>query len=222
MRKWIAVGVALILTLGAGVYALADSTNVSASTEKTVSPDSRRILIAYFSRAGNITTTENVDATSSASINLINGEYVGNTELLARWIQEQVGGDLFLITTAEPYSPVYDETVEVGEAQNQEDIHPALSSHVENMDEYDLIFLGYPVWNYDAPVAIDSFLEAYDLSGKTVIPFSTSGGSDVSAGFETIERYQPDITLLEGITVSHRSVLDARDQVNAWLAGLGF
>jgi flavodoxin len=104
------------------------------------------ILIAYFSRAGNIDMSGRVDAISAASVNLLNGKYVGNAELMAKWIQEEVGGDLFLIQTEEPYSADYDETVARGERENRRNIHPALSSHVANMQSYNVIFLGYPIF----------------------------------------------------------------------------
>jgi flavodoxin len=179
------------------------------------------ILVAYFSRAGNIDLSSGVDATSSASVNLLNGKYVGNAELIAQWIQEEVGGDLFLIQTEEPYSADYDETVERGENENRNDIHPALISRVTNMEDYNIVFLGYPIWAYDIPVALYSFLEEYDLSGKTIIPFCTSGATSISGTIETIKRMEPEAKVLEGITVNHNQVLGSKTSVISWLKRIG-
>jgi flavodoxin len=190
-----------------------------AKTDKKGIGDS--ILIAYFSRAGNIDLSGEVDATSAASVNLLNGKYVGNAELMAQWIQEEVGGDLFLIQTKEPYSTDYDETVKRGEDENRRNIHPALSSHVENMQGYNVIFLGYPIWAYDLPVALYTFLEEYDLSGKTIIPFCTSGATSISRTIETIKRLEPRARILEGITVNHNQVLDSKKSVISWLKRIG-
>ncbi|MHB9292829.1 hypothetical protein Holit_01940 [Hollandina sp. SP2] len=176
------------------------------------------ILIAYFSRAANIDLSNGVDAKSSASVNLLNGKYA---ELIAQWIQEEVGGDLFLIQTEEPYSADYDETVERGENEHRSNIHPALIYHVANMKDYNIVFLGYPIWAYDLPVALYSFLEEYDLSGKTIIPFCTSGATRISGTIETIKRMEPEAKVLEGITVNHNQVLGSKTSVISWLKRIG-
>ncbi|MCQ4636509.1 flavodoxin [Anaerovorax odorimutans] len=180
------------------------------------------VLIAYFTRAGNIEETGDVDATTSASINLRDGKYVGNTELLARWIQEEVGGELSLIQVAEPYSADYDQTVERGQQEKDENARPKLASKVENMESYDTVFLGFPNWWYDMPMAVYSFLEEYDLSGKTVIPFCTSGGSGFSDTLDTIEDLEPNIKLMKGLEIPGDDAPQSQDSVNEWLRELGF
>jgi flavodoxin len=179
-------------------------------------------LIVYFSRVGNTDLSGDVDAISSASINLRNGEYVGNTELIARWIQDEVGGDMFLIQTEKPYPLNYDETVKRGEGENEDSVHPPLASNVENLDDYDTVFLGYPVWAYDIPMPVYSFLDEHDLSGKTVVPFGSSGATSISRVAEAISEIYPDATVLEGITVNHNQVLDAQPAIVEWLTKLGF
>lgn len=180
------------------------------------------ILIAYFGRVGNTDFPPGLDTVTSASVIAHEGRYFGNTELVARWIQAQVGGELFLIQTSEPYSPDYRATVERGERENREKIRPPLSSRVDAMEKYDVIFLGYPAWAYDIPMPVHSFLAGYDLSGKTIIPFCTSGGSSVNQTAGTIGRLQPGAKLRDGITVSHGRILNSRDSVVEWLKKLGF
>ena len=210
----------LPLLLAAIVLALSATGNASAADSPRQNGNS--ILIAYFGRVGNTNLPPGLDTVTSASVIAHDGRYYGNTELVARWIQAHVGGDLFLIQTSELYSPDYRATVERGERENREKTRPPLGSHVEGMEKYDIIFLGYPAWAYDIPMPLYSFLEEYDLSGKTVIPFCTSGGSSVSQTARTIGQLQPRAKLREGITVSHGRILNSRDSVIDWLKKLGF
>lgn len=182
--------------------------------------DGSNILIAYFSRVGNTDFDEDVDASSSASIQLENGEIAGNMELVAGMIQENVGGDMFLIETADTYPADYDEVLDVAQAEGNEDARPELASHVTNMDGYDVVFLGYPNWWGDCPMAVFSFLEEYDFSGKTVIPFCTSGGSGLSGTVSTIRSMLPGATVLDGFATGDSGVIGAGTAVAEWVSGL--
>ena len=94
---------------------------------------------------------------------------------------------------------------------------------IENFDSYDTVFLGYPNWNADLPMPLYTFLESYDFSGKTIIPFTTHGGSGFSGTIRTIESLQPDADVIEdGLSISRRNVPDAQQEVADWTAGLGF
>jgi flavodoxin len=181
------------------------------------------ILVAYFTRAQNIQqSTANVDATSQASVNLVNGKYAGNTELLAEWIQQEVGGDLFSIKTVTQYSADYDTSVNQGQKENREKARPALASRVSNMEKYDIVFVGFPNWWYDMPMAVYTFLDTYDLSGKTIVPFSTSGGSGFSGSIKTIQGLEPKAIVREGLTVRDSQSLQGKQAVKSWLEKLGF
>jgi len=181
------------------------------------------ILIAYFSRAQNIRqSTASIDAISHASVNLVNGKYAGNTELLAEWIQQEVGGDLFAIKTVTPYPIDFDTSVTQGQKENREKARPALATGVQNMGKYDIVFVGFPNWWYDMPMAMYTFLEAYDLSGKTIIPFCTSGGSGFSGSIKTIRDLEPKAMLRDGLTIRDSQSLQGKQTVKNWLAKLGF
>lgn len=94
---------------------------------------------------------------------------------------------------------------------------------IENFDSYDTVFLGYPNWNADLPMPLYTFLESYDFSGKTIIPFTTHGGSGFSGTIRTIESLQPDADVIEdGLSISRRDVPDAQQEVADWTADLGF
>lgn len=109
-------------------------------------------------------------------------------------------------------------------AEEQDDnARPELTSHIENLDEYDTIFIGYPNWWYDMPMVMYSFFEEYDFSGKTIIPFNVHNGSRFSSTIETIQEMEPDATVItDGFTVSERDVTDIAGGVADWLQEIGY
>lgn len=175
------------------------------------------ILIAYFSYGENTELPENIDASSSASIQIWNGTTTGNTGILAHMIEEATGGEIFSIKTVNKYPPNYDETVKQGQEENKNNIRPELATHIESLDDYDTIFLGFPNWWYDMPMAMYSFLDEYDFGDKTIIPFCTSGGSGFSDTIQTIKTAEPNVAVLEGISIGASSATDAQKQVTEWL-----
>lgn len=180
-----------------------------------------RILIAYFSRVGNTGFPADADASSSASVVASEDGLQGNVEVLARMIQAEVDGDLFLIETENPYPIGYDETIDVGRQEQRDNARPALASRIDDPDQYDTVFLGYPNWWGDMPMAVYSFLDEYDLSGKTIIPFVSHGGSGFSGTQSAIAELEPGAAVLEGLSVNGDDVADAQEDVTAWLDGLG-
>ena len=169
------------------------------------------ILIAYFTGADNM-PQEGLDAVSSASVKEVDGELVGNTEIVAMRIQEYVQGDLFSIRTNRLYSQNYPLSTIQAWGEQTLNVKPRLVSRVENFDEYDVIFLGYPAWWMDVPIAIESFLGEYDFTGKTVIPFTTHYSSGLGNTVEKIQGLIPDAEVLPGISVQE-TALD-RDRLN--------
>ena len=149
------------------VDSLETSQNINALN---ISNTQNKILIAYFTWSDN-TIVENpdsidVDAETSASV-----LSPGNAELIANWIAETTGGDLFSIKTQNKYSSDYDECLNQARRERDNNERPALVGRLNNIDDYDVIFLGFPNWWYTCPMAVFTFVESYDLSGKTIIPF---------------------------------------------------
>ena len=181
-----------------------------------------KTLIAYFSRVGNTDFPAGADVTASASLIVKDGGLYGNTQYIATMIQRATGGDLFLIETEEKYPADYDATGRQGAKESKEKSRPELASHIENINEYDTVYLGFPNWYYGMPMAVYSFLEEYDLSGKTIIPFVTSGGSGFSDTIPEIQSIQPDATVLsEGFKVTHSKVSDVTfEDVEEWINSL--
>ena len=197
MKKILIVLIALILIL----Y----------SIPGTAEDNPSRILIVYFSRAG-----------ENYNVGMIEK---GNTEKLAEIIAEQTGGDLFKIETVIPYPESYDETLDIATREYQNDERPELTSQVENWEDYDIIFLGYPIWWAGMPMALHTFMESYEWQGKTVIPFNTHEGSGQAGTQQEIEDKLSDATVLQGLAVrGSKAQNDAEGtaaDVDAWLKELG-
>lgn len=179
-----------------------------------------KILIAYFSRWGNTEYPNNVDASTSASI-VIDGERFGTTEYVARMIQETVGGDIHLIETATPYTADFDELRDVNHNEMSNNTLPELKESNLDIVKYDTVFIGYPVWATDVPQAVISFLNQYDLSGKTVIPFCTHDGYGASSSYSTIRDASKAEKTLDGLAIEAKDVPGAKDTVTSWLDSIG-
>ena len=165
---------------------------------------------------GDVLFTVDVDATTSASVLA-----PGNAAKLASWIQQEGGGDLHSIVVEEPYSSDYDECLDRAADEKADNARPALASHVDNMEDYDIVFLGFPNWWYTLPMPVLTFVEEYDWSGKTVVPFVTHGTGGLSGTIRDLTAALPeDVTILEPIGVYRPEVDDSQTAVQAWIAGL--
>lgn len=177
------------------------------------------ILIAYFTAAEN----SGVDAIASASYSMIDGQAVGRIRAVADMIQDKVGGELFSIQTSVVYPADGAELIDYAAEEQANNARPELITHIENLDQYDTIFIGYPNWWGDMPQVLYSFFDEYDFSGKTIIPFNVHNGSRFSRTIQTIEELEPGTTVIEdGFTVSEQTVADAASDVAAWLEELGY
>lgn len=177
-------------------------------------------MIAYFSVPEDVDTT-GVDAVASASIVVSEGEKLGNTQYVAELIQDSIGGDLFRIETVAPYPLDHEPLVDQASEEKAEAVRPELSTQVEDFEQYDIILLGHPNWWADLPMPVYSFLESYDFSSKTIIPFITHGGSRASRTVETIAELQPDASVYDNaLVLSRNDVASSTDDVTAWITNI--
>lgn len=162
--------------------------------------------------------TDNLD-TSDMNILIAYYSYSGNTEGMAQEIQNQVGGDLFQIERATDYNDLYTEAEE--EINNGD--RPGLASSVDNMDQYDVIFIGYPIWWDMPPAMINSFLESYDLTNKVVIPFCTSSSDGIENSMNSIRSSANGAAFLDGLRLSGGSASSesGQEEIRNWLNNLG-
>lgn len=168
----------------------------------------------HYESVGDAAEYDGVDATTSASLLV-----PGNVARIAGWIQQEIGGDLFSIQTEEPYSSDYDECMERASDEKAQNARPALATHVENMEQYDTVYIGYPNWWYSCPMALLSFLEEYDLSGKHIVLFCSHGTGGLSGSVEDIKAVLPeDCTVEENVLGVYRpEVPNSQNAVLEWL-----
>lgn len=164
-------------------------------------------LVAYFSRAG-----------ENYGVGVIEK---GNTEIIAEMIAEKTDGKLFQIQPVNAYPETYDACTEVAQQERREGARPELAESVEDWESYDVIYLGYPIWWGDMPMAVYTFLESYDFAGKTVIPFCTHGGSGLSGTVQSIQTICAGAEVKDGLAVMGTTAQNDRDeaqkQVEAFL-----
>lgn len=241
MKKWIAILLAsaiLLTAAGCGKSAEHPTSNISQppasqpepeapadpAAEVISTPDSEpgssSILIAYFTWADNTVVEDpsaiDVDATTSASVLT-----PGNAAKIAGWIQQEVGGDLFSIVVEDLYSSDYDECLDRAADEKADNARPALINHVGNMEDYDIVFIGFPNWWYTLPMAVLSFVDEYDFSGKTIVPFCTHGTGGLSSTIRDLTAALPnDVTILDPIGVYRPDVDSSQPAVQEWIAGL--
>lgn len=165
-----------------------------------------RGLIAYFSRTGK---------------NYVNGKImnlsVGNTSVIAGKIKDITGADLFEIQTVKKYPDDYTEATEVSREEQRNNARPEIKGTVKDVTDYEIIYLGYPNWWGTMPMALCTFLESCDLSGKTIAPFCTHEGSGLGRSINDIRRLCPDSIVLKGLAIRGSLVSGADREVEDWL-----
>lgn len=200
-KRLIMIVVAILLVIAAAAICFrmfgGSHTGIDNNPESKLSEDSN-VLVAYFS-------------------------WSGNGQQMARWISEETGGDLFRIVPAEAYGEDFDSCADRAKNELDNGIRPELSEHIdkEAMARYDVIYIGFPVWWYDLPMPVWSFLEEYDLSGKTVIPFFSHNGSSNGAGSvgRVSELAKGAKILTEDVlSIPGRSVSGSEKEVKEWAA----
>lgn len=194
------------------------------STEEKSEPDQRdqaenneqgKILIAYFSWADNA-LPDDIDAMTSASVTV-----PGNVAQLAAWIGEETGGELFSIQVEEPYPCDWDNCLERANKEKTEDIHPTLKANVENLEDYNTVYLGFPNWWYSCPMAIFSFLDENDLSGKQVYLFCSHGTGGLAGSVRDISAALPDADISDNVfDVAQEDAASAKVEILGWLESI--
>lgn len=187
-----------------------DTDRTADETENTEVSTNNNILIAYFT----VPETDGVDTVTNASHVSTDNGVVGNTEFIAMKIQKNLGGDLFAIETVQEYPESHDSLLDFAYNGNSDDARPELSTHIEILDDYDYIFVGFPNWNADLPMPLYTFFEEYDFWGKIIIPFVTHGSSSFSGMIDTIQELKPDATVIEaGLSISRNHVANTQADV---------
>ena len=199
-----------LLVVAAGLFAFMPGSAAQPSRDLPSAAAGHRILIAYFSRTGS---------------NYVSGDIVdlpvGNTAAVAQLIHEKLGADLFEIKTVKAYPADYHETTELAKAEKNSSARPAIVGSVDDMAQYDTIILGFPNWWGTMPMAVLSFLEQYDLSGKSILPLCTHEGSGMGSSVRDLKKALPASVIKNGLPIKGSRVYkkDAAiaGEVEAWL-----
>lgn len=154
-----------------------------------------KVLVAYFSRTG-------------------------TTEQVAETLAQQTGGDLFAIEPQAPYPSAYEDVLQQARQELDRDARPALAGRVEDMEQYDVILLGFPIWHGNTPMVVRTFLESYDFAGKTIAPFATSGSSGIGPAVEAIRALCPGAELAEGLCITSATLDQGESLAARWVEGL--
>lgn len=197
----------LMFTVVGCTHQTAPSDTAPASNTTADKTSDKKVLIAYFSRADENYGVGYVEK--------------GNTAHLAEIIAEETGGTLFEIKSTTPYPKSYKECGEFAKKERDANARPALTATVDNFDEYDVIYLGYPIWWHDLPMPVYTFLESYNFTGKTIIPFCTHAGSGLDGTDNQIRSTAPNATVGKPLvmygTTAQNEPRTARHQVVEWL-----
>lgn len=181
--------------------------------------DAGDVLVVYFSMPETDDPQQMTTEEANSTV-VIDGQVLGNTQYMAQVIQQATGADLFRIEPAEPYPTDHETLVALAADEQEQNARPAIQGQVEDLEAYDRIYIGYPIWWGDMPMILYTFFDQYDLSGKTIVPFGTHGGSGFAGTPDTIEQLEPQATVLEGLTISRDQIQDAEQQIVDWVNGL--
>ncbi|WP_446046479.1 flavodoxin [Streptomyces olivaceus] len=189
----------------------APSTATEAATRSaTSSPESRRVLLAYFSRPG-----ENYYYGNRRNLK------VGNTEVLASMIAERVTCDVHRIEASNPYPESYDETVARNVREQEDDARPEIANPLDTIARYDTVLLASPIWNVRAPMIMTTFTEGLDFRDTTVVPITTYAMSGLGTTERDYRASCPGATTAAGLAVQGEEVRDSGEQIDAWIRRLG-
>ncbi len=222
---------ALALVIMTGIFLSAcgctdnDTTNVDVNSTQTETKNNSPNVTAPEKTSSPNTETESENDTQMDSVPkkilVAYFSHSGNTRVIANQIHENVGGDIFEIVTVDPYPTEYNAVVDQAKQEQEDNYRPELATGVENMSSYDVVFIGYPNWWGTMPMPVFSFLEEYNFSGKTIIPFCTHEGSGLGKSVEDITKICPQSTIQKGLAIRGSSVETAQDDVSEWLHEIG-
>lgn len=204
----------LILCLSA---CAGNSKTADTPSSDVVPKSTGKAIVVYFSRVGNTDFPDDIDVVSSATLNDVNGELKGNAQLMAEWIADEAGCETFEIVTQDSYPADYNQTIDLAKEEQNNDHRPLLKNKLEKADEYDTVYLVFPNWWADLPMAVYAFLDQYDLSGTTINVFVTHEGSRFSSTIDTIRELEPGATVTQALDVRGGSVINEENTIREWV-----
>ncbi len=215
MKKVVALILALIF-----VFSLAACGGTSGGSESESATEAKASTVE--SKTNDTTNGNNTSKDSKTLI--VYFSWSNNTDKMANYIHDRIGGDMERIEPVDAYPEDYNETADKAKAERDNGARPKFKELQFNPEDYDTIFIGYPIWWYELPMIMRTFLDTYDLSGKTIVPFNTHEGSGDGGTYDQIKSEEPNATVLEGLPIRGGDIenADSKNKVNEWLSGLGY
>lgn len=167
-----------------------------------------KAIVIFFSHAGENYSVGNIK--------------VGNTKIVADYITEVTGADQFEVVAVKSYDMPYNKLIDVAKKEQQAGEKPAFKGKIDNLADYDIVFVGTPIWWGTFPQVMFTFFDKYDLSGKKVYPFSTHEGSGLGSIVRDLRRIYPKADIQKGFSIYGHDVRTGKDKVTKWLSGIGF
>ena len=196
------------------------SNNASHEDSSSVQQQSNMQNTVPDEEAGEANDASTPTETGSKSL-VVYFSWSGNTENVAKSIQSQTDSDIFEIIPATPYSDDYDTVLDSAQEEQQNNARPAISGSIENIENYDVIYVGFPNWWGDMPMILYTFFDTYDLSDKTVALFCTSGGSGLSNTVNEVKTLEPNATVTDGLHIRDNAADNPESAVGEWLNDIG-
>lgn len=221
MKKYFSLVLTLTMVFSLAVCGNSGAAESSSSASEESGTSSEVIEVILQSEEPQTEVSSEPETETGSHSLIVYFSWSGNTESVANEIQAQTGGDIFEIVPAEPYTDDYDALLDLAQEEQANGARPAIAETVENFEQYDTVYFGFPNWWGDMPMILYTFLDEYDFSGKTIAPFVTSGGSGFSGTISTIESLEPDAAVTEGLSLGSSEAGDPADAVSEWLAAIG-
>ena len=221
-RSFVGLSGALALAAGAGLVGCGESRSASSSTAAAAGANSDSAS-ANASSANSASASEGSASSSAATGGkslIVLWSWSGNTLQMAERVSKLSGAEIYRIEAADPYPQVYEETADRAKQEQDDGVYPAIANPVQNWDDYDTIFLGYPIWWYQLPMIVQGFVRDHDWTGKTIVPFNSHLGSGNGGTYDDL-RDMTGATVLEGIAISGDDIPAQLDRIDEWYAGLG-
>lgn len=180
--------------------------------------DGKKSLVVYFSVPETDDPNKKMTTEEENSTIVVDGKVLGNTEYAAMLIAENTGADIYRIEPKNPYTTNHKDLVDLAKEEQNKDVRPEIKNKISNFDDYDSIYVGYPIWWSDMPQILYTFFELYDFNGKTVMPFSTHGGSGLAGTVSTIKNKLTGANVLSNaFTMSRNNMESAPEEIKSWL-----
>ena len=236
MNKKVITGVIVavvvaIISIG-GYYLLKSKSTTNSPTEtkqpeeeikvgddnSTPNKDGKKSLVVYFSVPETDDPNKKMTTEEENSAIIVDGKVLGNTEYAAKLIKDFVQADIYRIEPKNPYTTNHSDLVSLAKEEQEKDVRPEIKTKISNFDDYDIIYVGYPIWWSDMPQILYTFFELYDFTGKTVIPFSTHGGSGLAGTVSTIKNKLTGANVIQNaFTISRNNMEQAPTEIESWL-----